>query len=577
MLDKFLGLWTTDPTFMIAIIAIGFVGLWFGLILKGIGAGRREAALKKDVLEAKGSIPHLESTIRNREQAISRLEIENQSLTERTSELQRDVDTKEAQSRAAAREARSLKSELAVVKSVRGGSDNMLLDGFEDETDEPVDSAMQARLNKTEALYEKLKGALINRDERIEELEAELKNPSGEIPDVGLEKELEDINESTETLRGTIATHEATISRLQTQLSEAIQEKEMLSDLASRRSRSNRSLKDASAELQTRVPELEVEIETRDKTITDREASIKRLLGDLEQANNDKDAQQQEIVRFIDEIKAHHKELLKRQSESARLQSSIDQKDRELARVAEERSALNEAVTNLQTTLGERDQTISTQRNQIDKSQVELAQNAELKEGAVAEVSRVAEQRAKELVGEIDAMRESGNSAQLEIKRLRAALEQSESWALKVKQSLGDREAELARLEDERTGLAEARNGLELKLRDAARVGEQAVQEVQDRGQQAADADVRFDELTARCQEQAEVLEQSKAAIKASDDRVAELLEELKDFSTRMEAERQELTRVIAEREALAQKLFDIESAEASSEENTGASSASSP
>ncbi len=572
MLDKFLGLWTTDPTFMIAIIAIGFVGLWFGLILKGIGAGRREAALKKDVLEAKGSIPHLESTIRNREQAISRLEIENQSLTERTSELQRDVDTKEAQSRTAAREARSLKSELAVVKSVRGDSDDMMLDGFEDETDEPVDSAMQARLNKTEALYEKLKGALINRDERIEELEAELKNPSGEIPDVALEKELEDINESTETLRGTIATHEATISRLQTQLSEAIQEKEMLSDLASRRSRSNRSLKDASAELQTRVPELEVEIEARDKTITDREASIKRLLGDLEQANNDKDAQQQEIVRFIDEIKAHHKELLERQSESASLQSSVDHKDGELARVAEERSALNETVTNLQTTLGERDETISTQRNQIDKLQVELAQNAELKEGAVAEVSRVAEQRAKELVSEIDAMRESSNSAQLEITRLRAALEQSESWALKVKQSLSDREAELARLEDERTGLAEARNGLELKLRDAARVREHAVQEVQDRGQQAADADLRFDELTARCQEQAKVLEQSKAAIKASDDRVAELLEELKDFSTRMEAERQELTRVIAEREALAQKLFDIESAE----ENAGASTTSS-
>ncbi len=572
MLDKFLGLWTTDPTFMIAIIAIGFVGLWFGLILKGIGAGRREAALKKDVLEAKGSIPHLESTIRNREQAISRLEIENQSLTERTSELQRDVDTKEAQSRAAAREARSLKSELAVVKSVRGDSDDMMLDGFEDETDEPVDSAMQARLNKTEALYEKLKGALINRDERIEELEAELKNPSGEIPDVALQNELEDVNESTETLRGAIATHEATISRLQTQLSEAIQEKEMLSDLASRRSRSNRSLKDASAELQTRVPELEVEIEARDKTITDREASIKRLLGDLEQANNDKDAQQQEIVRFIDEIKAHHKELLERQSESASLQSSIDQKDRELARVAEERSALNEAVTNLQTTLGERDQTISTQRSQIDKLQVELAQNAELKEGAVAEASRVAEQRAKELVGEIDAMRESSNSAQLEITRLRAALEQSESWALKVKQSLSDREAELARLEDERTGLAEARNGLELKLRDAARVREHAVQEVQDRGQQAADADLRFDELTARCQEQATVLEQSKATIKASDDRVAELLEELKDFSARMEAERQELTRVIAEREALAQKLFDIESAE----ENAGASTTSS-
>ena len=42
--------------------------------------------------------------------------------------------------------------------------------------------------------------------------------------------------------------------------------------------------------------------------------------------------------------------------------------------MAEELSALNESVTKLQTTLGERDQTISTQRNQIDKSQVELAQ-----------------------------------------------------------------------------------------------------------------------------------------------------------------------------------------------------------
>ena len=58
-------------------------------------------------------------------------------------------------------------------RGVRPADDNLVMDGFEDEVAAaPGDSAIATQLKKTEALYEKLKGALIKRDERIEELEA---------------------------------------------------------------------------------------------------------------------------------------------------------------------------------------------------------------------------------------------------------------------------------------------------------------------------------------------------------------------------------------------------------------------
>ena len=83
-------------------------------------------------------------------------------------------------------------------------------------------------------------------------------------------------------------------------------------------------------------------------------------------------------------------------------------------------------------------------------------------------------------------MRETNDEGRAEIKQLRAALDQSESWTLKIKQSLSEREAELATLRLEMSGLAETRNGLELQLRDAGTVRTQAEQTATAQTQQVA-------------------------------------------------------------------------------------------
>ena len=435
----------------------------------------------------------------------------------------------------------------------------------------PEDSVAQTKLEKALALYEKLKVALIARDERIDELETQLQNSAGNAAKVELETELHEVSPPSDSLNSEISQHKETIERLRSQLNDAVQEKEMLADLASRRSKSNRSLKDASAEIQNRVPKLETEIKNLKKTVADREASISRLLSELQEANDVKDAQQKEIVRFIEEIKGHGEELAEQQTELKNLRASIQRKNGELQEITAEVSKLNDSVAKLQATVGERDQSLLEQRNQNDKSQVELTQATELRKQAVAETRRAAEQRAKKLIGELDAMRETSEAGRAEIKQLRAGLDQSESWALKMKQSLSEREAELATLRFEMSGLAETRNGLELQLRDAGRVRTTAEQAATAQAQQVADAKVRFDELERRCREQAAALSKMQADLSERASVVTDLREQLNELTTRAEGKRQELTRVIAEREVLAQKLFDLESAFGAEESTSSA------
>ena len=57
MPEKFLELATTEPVLMTAMLAIVLVGVWLGWMFKRIGVGKRVAALKNEILEAKGSIP----------------------------------------------------------------------------------------------------------------------------------------------------------------------------------------------------------------------------------------------------------------------------------------------------------------------------------------------------------------------------------------------------------------------------------------------------------------------------------------------------------------------------------------
>ena len=136
----------TNTSFSPALIgAVGAAALIFFVIgrLSAAGNKKREESLKREVLDAKASVPQLESSVRNRDTQIARLQEEIGDLNDRTNDLLRDQDKQANALRSAEREVKNLTSELNAVRGVRSAEDNLVMDGFEDEVAaEPGDSAI---------------------------------------------------------------------------------------------------------------------------------------------------------------------------------------------------------------------------------------------------------------------------------------------------------------------------------------------------------------------------------------------------------------------------------------------------
>jgi len=234
---------TLSPTLIAVILGTAVVCFFIGWMAKGSGVNRREAELRREILEAKGSIPQLESSIRNRDTQIGRLTEELNDTNDRNSELLRTNETKERDLKGAAREVKNLTSELAAIRGHSGrDGNNVIMDGFDDDTTTETEggSALEAQLKKTEALYEKLKSALIKRDERIDQLEAELAgaavSESSALDTV--DHAQEQINDEAHELKRRLDDQLNLVADLQNQISELNKEKVMLEELASRRSKS---------------------------------------------------------------------------------------------------------------------------------------------------------------------------------------------------------------------------------------------------------------------------------------------------------------------------------------------------
>jgi chromosome segregation ATPase len=302
-----------------------FFAGWFG---KGSGSRRRENELKRDILEAKGSIPQLESSVRNREMRIAQLQSEVVELSERTEDLHNDLDAASTDLRRATREARNVTSELEIVKGTRASTGNVIMDGFDDdEPDTTQDSKLAAQLKKTQALYEKLKQGLLKRDERIEQLTEQLSEVS-DSPEAASPEPKPEVNPASDELSEQITGQQRTIEKLRNELDETRDEKVMLADMAKRRSQNNQALKEASVEAGDQRLKLENEIETLSKTIGDREASIKRLLGDVEQLKATNETQQQQLTA---DVAAHQQVLAQRDDQLQTLESSLTDHQTQIA------------------------------------------------------------------------------------------------------------------------------------------------------------------------------------------------------------------------------------------------------
>ena len=487
MLEDLLTNMTSSPAMIGAIVA-GVAFFVIGRASKGGGARKREDALKRELLDAKSSVPQLESNVRNRDQQISRLQEEVSDLNDRTTEMLRSQDMKDNALRKAEREIKNLSSELNVVRGVRQDSNSILMDGFDDDvTASSGDSAAVAQLKKLEGLYDKLKDALIKRDTLIEELEAKL---AGQDPSEALsttEQLLSDeaIAQETRPLEDKISGQAGVIESLQEQISELRKEKEMLEDLANRRSRSNRALKDATAEVEARVPDLEKQIAEREETISAREASIKKLLGEADAARSEITSRDQTITALKTDIDAKTQALETSEQKQNELQASVSRREERITALDSELATTLGIVKQLQTDLQNTTERLTEQQTAVDRINTELERRdqaeaalrstisdrdfridtlagektlleSELQQmrEQIAEAERMADgirqeaednallsdKRKQAEDSERDVAERQAAAQQREIEDLKANLAQHEQWMTRLKASLEDRE-----------------------------------------------------------------------------------------------------------------------------------------
>lgn len=336
-----LAAYATEQNLLIGGVAL--LCLLLGWWARGLLAGRRENQLKQAVLEAKRSIPQFESSVRSREQAIDRLQLEAKDLRSRMSELDRTVAERDIEIRNHAREVRVLTTELQAAKRVQA-DDTLFIEGIDTVSvdSEVLDPQAQAQLQQSEAMYAEIRSALEEREQRILELESTLSAgapPNAEHSDQpkspGHEQEIA-------LLEDRLRNHEATIERLEAQLSEIRQDRNMLSGLARSRAKQRATESEPSSELIERITHLERELDLRNQVVMDRDASLKRLLGELEEASRDRAAQQAEMERCLTEMEQHSEraELEERVSglvkEIDYLRSQVEAGQRELSDVRHE-------------------------------------------------------------------------------------------------------------------------------------------------------------------------------------------------------------------------------------------------
>ena len=271
---------TNPETLAIVALAvlISFACGWFG---RGSGARRSEGNLKRSILEAKGSIPQLESNLRKRETQVETLEAQINELDEQIGEANSALQNAEHELRASNREARNLRSELEALKGVSAEAANVI--DFEDE-EEKTDT--DPRLARTQALYDKLKAALIERDEHIDQLQARLDAPTEDGSDAA----------TTEPIGQPLP-----------------------------------STSDASPIAEpgagARIADLEEQVDLREQTIAAREGSIKRLLSDLESMTKAKQVSDTEREHLSEAHDRQAEELDEQRGKISTLELSVGQRD----------------------------------------------------------------------------------------------------------------------------------------------------------------------------------------------------------------------------------------------------------
>ena len=137
LLYKWFGAWRGDgfdtdrPSYSYTLALLGFasiaaaatIGFITGSTLRKSEFGTREDDLKRQLLETKGRIPQLETSVRNRELAVTRLKMEIDEWQARVEGMNRAIHDREQTLRDRDRSISKLTSEIAVLKAMTLGND----------------------------------------------------------------------------------------------------------------------------------------------------------------------------------------------------------------------------------------------------------------------------------------------------------------------------------------------------------------------------------------------------------------------------------------------------------------------
>ncbi len=282
-----------------------------GWTARRVSTSGRDVELKRNVYEAKGAIPQLESTLRNREQRIATLQGELQSIRDRLTQAESLAAQKEQEIVKRDREIRLARSELQIVKDGTIGLENPdLIDGADvDATPAPgTDPKVAIEMKRLEARYESLKKGLIQREDRISALEAQLQGGNKRSTEI-LEQEIADLQAAAELAKATLAAREATVAELQTRLEQDIEQRELLETLTKKRGDANRTLKENYAKLEAQLPKLMETLKQRGDTIAERDSTIATLDSDLAQVRREKADRDASIIQLEAKLVAGREQI----------------------------------------------------------------------------------------------------------------------------------------------------------------------------------------------------------------------------------------------------------------------------
>ena len=330
-----------------------------GWTARRVSTSGREVELKRNVYEAKGAIPQLESSLRNREQRINTLQSEAQSLRDRLTQAESASAQKDADIVKRDREIRLAQSELQIVKNGSIGLDPEI-GGDDIDATPPADTDPKTviELKRLEARYESLKKGLIQRDDRIAALEQELQGGPGHRSTQILEREIADLQAATELTQATLAARDATVRELQMRLQQDVEQRELLEALTKRRGDANRNLKENYTKLEAQLPKLMDTLKARADTIGEREASIALLDSDLLHVRGEKADRDARIVELEAKLAANREQIAQQTSNYQTQKQHLHQVEQRADMLAHEVAETTKALQASHGLVRERDATL---------------------------------------------------------------------------------------------------------------------------------------------------------------------------------------------------------------------------